>query len=62
MRAPVATTTGVMIGSDVRGVAEIYPGPLFFRHFLDSRIILLVPLLDQSLVAFERALQWCLDR
>src|ERR1035441_8874334 len=46
-----------MIGPDVRGVAEIYLGTLFLRHLPDFRIILLQPLLNQSLVPFLRTMQ-----
>jgi hypothetical protein len=46
-------------GSDLRGVAEIYLRTLFLSHFFDFRIIHLP--LFQSLVAFERTLQWRLS-
>src|ERR1700730_650735 len=67
-RAPVAWTMGVspfappcpprvMIGADVRRVAEIDVRPLFFGHRLDLRVFFLEPLPNQRLIAFDRAMQ-----
>src|ERR1700692_1324417 len=56
--APAAP--GVVIGTYVSRVAEIYLGLLFLSHRLDFRIFLLEPLLPQSLVAFDRTAQWLL--
>src|SRR5271157_1047432 len=44
----------------VSSVAEIYLGPFFPSHRLDFRIFFLEPLLHQSLVAFDRTVQWLL--
>ena len=53
---------GVVIGTDVRGVAEINVSSLFLRKFLDFWIFFLEPLLDQCLVALDCTVQWCLGR
>ena len=50
----------MVIGTDVGGIAEIDAGPFFLGHGLDFWVFLLEPLLHQSLVAFERAMQWLL--
>ena len=48
----------VMIGPDVRRVAEIDVRPLLFGHSLDLRVFFLKPLPNQRLIAFDCSMQW----
>jgi hypothetical protein len=47
-------------GVDARGVAEIDVHPLYLNHRQYFRILLLKPLPNQRLIAFDRAMQWLL--
>jgi hypothetical protein len=50
----------VVIGADVRRVAEINVRPFFLSQRLDFGAFFLEPLPNQGLIAFDRAMQWLL--
>ena len=52
----------MMIGADMRRVAKINLRARVLRHFLDLRIFILKPLLHQSLIPFDGAMQRFLRR
>ncbi len=57
-RPPCASR--MMIGADVRRVAEINVRPFFLSQRLDFGVFFLEPLPHQGLIAFDRAMQWLL--